>query len=284
VKGVAAVWICERRGGRPPIVGKMRPCNRPIIAEGGDARGAALVGIAAGTHNGGESAFFRAGTEPMSYATQSNGGTWTAVDLVERFGAIPLNRVVQNPPPGTATEQDVIDLDEHEDRLCELIDGTLVEKTAGAYESFLAAALIRLLGDFIVRNGLGVVLGEAGMMRLAPGLVRIPDVSFISLGRLPDHRMPREPIANLVPDLAVEVISSGNTRREMDSKLQEYFTAGVRLVWYVYHTPRREVYVYVSPTEYSIVHEGEMLDGGTVLPGFRVAIAELFAEPAGPKK
>ena len=60
---------------------------------------------------------------------QISGDSWTAVDLVERFGAIPLSRIVQNPAPGTATEQDVIDLDEHEDRLCELIDGTLVEKT-----------------------------------------------------------------------------------------------------------------------------------------------------------
>ena len=73
----------------------------------------------------------------MSHATDTTATAWTAVDLVERFGAIPLNRVVQNPPPGTATEQDVIDLDDHEDRLCELVDGTLVEKTVGAYESYL---------------------------------------------------------------------------------------------------------------------------------------------------
>ena len=223
------------------------------------------------------------GTQPMSYAPQIIADGWTAVDLVERFGAIPLSRVVQNPPPGTATEQDVIDFDDHQDRLCELIDGTLVEKTVGAYESCLAAVLIRLLGNFVARTNLGVVLGEAGMMRLAPGLVRIPDVSFISLGRLPNHRMPREPIPDLVPDLAVEVISRSNTRQEMDRKLQDYFTAGVRLVWYVYHTPRREVWAYISPTEYTIIREGESLDGGAVLPGFQLSLADLFAEPAGPQ-
>ena len=216
----------------------------------------------------------------MSYATQITADGWTAVDLVERFGAIPLQRIVQDPAPGMATEQDVIDLDEHEDRLCELIDGTLVEKTVGAYESYLAVALICLLGDFVKRNNLGIVLGEAGMMRLAPGLVRIPDVSFISFGRLPGRRVPREPIPDLVPDLAIEVISRRNTRQEMDRKLRDYFTAGVRLVWYVYHTPRREVWAYVSPTEYTVVREGETLDGGAVLPGFRVALADLFAEPA----
>ena len=133
------------------------------------------------------------------------------------------------------------------------------------------------------KNRLGIVLGEAGMMRLAPGLVRIPDVSFVSWDRLPERRVPREPIPDLVPDLAVEVISRHNTRQEMDRKLQDYFTAGVRLVWYVYHTPRREVWVYVSPTEYTVVREDETLDGGAVLPGFQLALADLFAEPAGPQ-
>ncbi len=65
----------------------------------------------------------------MTHATHSDAGGWTAVDLVERFGDIPLSRIVRDPPPGTATEQDVIDLDGHQDRLCELVDGTLVEKT-----------------------------------------------------------------------------------------------------------------------------------------------------------
>jgi Uma2 family endonuclease len=219
----------------------------------------------------------------MSYATQFIAEGWTALDLVERFGAIPLHRIVQNPEPGSATEHDVVALDAHEDRLCELVDGTLVEKTVGAYESYLAVLLGELLNAFVRKNRLGFTLGEAGMMRLAPGLVRIPDVSFISWDRVPDRRVPREPIPNLAPDLAVEVISSHNTRQEMDRKLQDYFTAGVRLVWYVYHSPRREVWVYVSPTEYSVVREDETLDGGAVLPGFHVPLADLFAEPAGPQ-
>jgi Uma2 family endonuclease len=218
----------------------------------------------------------------MSYATQITADGWTAVDLVERFGAIPLNRVVQNPQPGSATEQDVVELDAHEDRLCELVDGTLVEKTVGAYESYLAVFLGELLNAFVRKNRLGFTLGEAGMMRLAPGLVRIPDISFISWDRVPDRRVPREPIPDLAPDLAVEVISRHNTRQEMDRKLQDYFTAGVRLVWYVYHSPRREVWAYVSPTEHVVIREDETLDGGAVLPGFQLALADLFAEPAGP--
>ena len=81
----------------------------------------------------------------------------------------------------------MIDLEAHEDRLCELVEGTLVQKTAGAYESYLASVLIRLIGNFVADNDLGVVLGEAGMVRLARGLVRAPDVSFTSWKRLFVH-------------------------------------------------------------------------------------------------
>ncbi len=214
----------------------------------------------------------------MNYATDSDVGGWTAADLVDRFGPIPLRRVVPYPPPGKAGEQDLIDLEAHEDRLCELVDATLVEKTAGAYESYLASVLIRLIGNFVADNDLGVVLGEAGMMRLAPGLVRVPDVSFISWQRLPGRDLPSEPIWDLCPDLAIEVLSRFNTRREMDRKLHDYFTAGTRLVWYVHHAPRREVLVYVSAIAHRAVGEDETLDGGDVLPGFRLPLASLFAK------
>jgi Uma2 family endonuclease len=219
----------------------------------------------------------------MSHVSEIASADWTAADLVERFGAIPLSRIRQDPAPGTATEQDVVEISEHEDRLCELIDGTLVEKTVGFYESYLAGYLAALLSSYVRKHKLGIVLGADGMMRLAPGLVRIPDVSFISSHRLPDGRVPRESIPDLAPDLAVEVISRHNTRKEMDRKLHDYFAAGVQLVWYVYHSPRREVRVYVSPTEYSTVDEAGTLDGGAVLPGFTLALKDLFAEPAAPQ-
>lgn len=218
----------------------------------------------------------------MSHVVESTADGWTAADLVERFGAIPLNRVLQNPTPGTATEEDVVELNEHENRLCELVDGALVEKTMGFFESYLALFLAELLSAHARKHQLGIVLGADGMMRLAPGLVRIPDVSFIAWDRLPGRRVPREPIPDLAPDLAIEVISKHNTRQEMERKLQDYFTAGVRLVWYVYHSPRREVRVYRSPTEYSVVREDETLDGGEVLPNFRLVLRDLFAEPESP--
>ena len=204
---------------------------------------------------------------------------WTAADLVERFGPIPLHRIRLDPAPGTATEQDVIQIHNREDRLFELVDGVLVEKTVGTFEAYLAGVLVRLLGNYVVEHDVGIVLPPDGMMRLAPELVRIPDVSFISWKRLPGRRIPREPIASLAPDLAVEVISKYNTRQEMERKLLDYFAAGVREVWYVDHAPRRQVRVFATPEQFTVVSEREALAGGEILPGFTLPLEQLFAEP-----
>jgi Uma2 family endonuclease len=211
----------------------------------------------------------------MSEVTQSYTTTWTAADLVHRFGAIPITRLRSDPSPGAATEKDVVWIHDREDRLYELVDGTLVEKTVGTYESYLALTIGAILRSFVVKRDLGIVLGADGILRLAPGLVRIPDVSFISWGRLPSRQIPDEAIADLVPDLAVEVINRGNTCEEMDRKLREYFDAGVRLVWYVY-PGSREVHVYTAANEVNVINGQQAIDGHEVLPGLVVSLSELF--------
>jgi Uma2 family endonuclease len=137
--------------------------------------------------------------------------TVTLADLIERFGAMPAWRIRTVPKPGAATEQDVIDIEAREDRLCELIDGVRVEKTVGYWESYLAVELVAQLQNFVKPRKLGIVTGEAGMMCLFPCVVRIPDVAFAGREKFPDRRLPRKPIPALVPDLAVEVLSEGNT-------------------------------------------------------------------------
>ena len=201
----------------------------------------------------------------------------TAADLLELFGPMPAGRIRTEPPPGTATEQDVIDIEARESRLCELVDGVLVEKTVGYYESYLAVRLILWIGAFVEQHKLGVVAGEAGMLRLAPGLVRIPDVSFVSWDQLPGRRVPRVPIADLAPDLAVEVISPSNTAREMERKLRDFIDAGVRLIWYVYPEPQ-EVHVYTAE-RHDVLTIEQGLSGGDVLPGFVLPLRRLFEEP-----
>src|SRR5690606_19047662 len=103
----------------------------------------------------------------------------------------------------------------------------------GYFESLVAMELVVILGGWLAKNKLGKVLGPDGTLRILHRQVRAADVAFLSWDRFPKHRLPKEPIPPLVPDLAVEVLSKGNTKREMERKLDDYFEAGVRLVWLI---------------------------------------------------
>jgi len=200
----------------------------------------------------------------------------TITDLSEMFGPMPDRRIVREPPPGTANERDVLAIHARDNRPCELVDGILVEKAMGYEESLIAVELIRFLATFVANRKLGYVTGEGGMMKLAKGLVRIPDVAFVSTRRLPGGKPPRRPIPKLAPNLAVEVLSASNTAREMERKLIDYFGAGVELVWFV--DPRgRAVEVFTAIDSSKLLKVGQTLTGGTVVPGFKLQLRELFA-------
>jgi Uma2 family endonuclease len=201
----------------------------------------------------------------------------TVAELLHRLGDIPPERVRMRPLPGTATEADILEVDRTEDRLCELVEGVLVEKAMGIHESFLATLLIEVLNQFVRPRNLGMVSAPDGPMRLFAGLVRIPDVGFASWDRFPGRRIPTDPIPDLVPDLAVEVLSRSNTPREMARKRREYFAAGVLLVWEV-DPDTRTVNVYTGPNQFTTLGETDTLDGGTVLPGFTLSLHDLFGE------
>jgi Uma2 family endonuclease len=201
----------------------------------------------------------------------------TLADLVKRLGDVPLDRIRFHPSPGTATVQDVIDIQEREGRLCELVEGALLEKAVGYVESQLAFFLGSLLNAFVIPRNLGIVTGPDGTVELAADLVRIPDVAFTNWDRMPGRRRPDAPVPRLAPNLAVEVLSRSNTPGEMAVKRQEYFRAGVEVVWEV--DPRaRTVVVYTSPTASTTLTAADTLDGGTVLPGFTLPLQQLFAE------
>lgn len=201
--------------------------------------------------------------------------TETLADLLDRLGGIPLDRIRMRPAPGTATEHDLLDPQYGGTRLCELVDGVLVEKGVGYFESRLGAVLIWYLESFVRRRRLGIVVGADAHTRLRPGLIRMPDVAFVRKERLPKGKVPRTAIASLPPDLAVEIMSRSNTQRELDRKRREYFDAGVRLVWQVY--PRRKIVrVYSTADEFVELGEDDTLDGGDVLPGFSLSISEWF--------
>jgi Uma2 family endonuclease len=188
-----------------------------------------------------------------------------------------LSRIRLHPFPGTATEKDVLEVHARERRLCELVDGILVEKPMGIRESFLAIALASILREFCKAANLGAVVGPDGMIRLAPGLVRIPDVSFIPWDYFPNRQMTTKAMADFAPALAVEVLSPSNTKEEMKQKLRDYFQAGCKLVWFV-DPDKRTVAVYSSPDSLVILTEEDTLDGGIVLVGFSLPLRQLFAE------
>jgi Uma2 family endonuclease len=201
----------------------------------------------------------------------------SVADLIDRLGGIPAERIRLQPPPGTATERDLIRLLDAEDkRICELIDGVLVEKAMGTREGVFAAYVGRMIWNHAEKYDLGVVLGGDSPFRFQLGLIRVPDVSFVSWARIPGEEFPDEAIAELVPDLAVEVLSKSNTLAEIELKLDNYFEAGVRLAWVI--DPKKErAKIYSSRSRMQeIGAAGEQL-GTKVLPGFRLALRDVFS-------
>jgi len=219
----------------------------------------------------------------MPQATIASSHIKTLADLRQRLGKIPLERIWFHPAPGTATENDVIEAERRENRLCELVDGTLVEKAVGFEEARLAARLVYLVNSYLDRKDLGICVGADGMLRIAPGLVRIPDLSFISWERLPGRESPKVPIPDLAPDLAVEVLSEGNTKSEMTRKVREYFEAGVKLVWLI-DPKKRVARVYSSVDDSTLIRADQVLAGGNVLPGFVLRLSDLLDRGRRPRR
>jgi Uma2 family endonuclease len=166
--------------------------------------------------------------------------------------------------------------------LYEVIDGRVVEKQIGAYECWLVGVVFELLNRHVKDNSLGRAVPEM-IFDFRPVIKRErrPDVAFISFDRWARNRpVPQTRSWAVVPDLAIEIVSPTNTADEVAEKLEEYFRVGVRSVWVVY--PRQfKVYDYRSPTELRVLAAGDELDGGDVVPGFRVRLEAIFEESRG---
>ena len=120
------------------------------------------------------------------------------------------------------------------------------------------------------------------MTRLFGDTVRGPDVAFVAWNRMPDGRIPTVPIPDLVPNFVIEVLSTSNTYAEMSRKRREYFHAGVEILWMVDHRTRT-VTVFRSAQEATEYKDEAIIDGGQVLPGWKVNIGELFSRLDVPK-
>lgn len=145
----------------------------------------------------------------------------------------------------------------------------------GYFESRLAMILGYLIQGFVEQNDLGIVLGADGTLRILGDQIRVPDVAFLSWRHFPGRVLPAEPVPALAPDLAVEVLSKGNTRAEMERKLDDYFIAGVRLVWFI-DPASQSATVYEDRDRARQLSLSDSLTGGSVLPGFELPLQQLF--------
>jgi Uma2 family endonuclease len=200
----------------------------------------------------------------------------TAAEWIVALGGVELRRILVNPPPGTATELDLLNRLENEPKqLVELIDGTLVEKPMGQLESLLARLIATRLGIFVDANELGDVYGADCPIRMSTRNVRLPDVSFVER-KLSGRPLTTERVLDTWPDLAVEVISESNTRAELDRKRLELFQLGTRLIWQV-DWRTQSVEVYTSPDKPARVVTGPAkLSAEPVIPLFELDLAELW--------
>ncbi len=207
----------------------------------------------------------------------------TVGELLQRLGDIPAERVMWSPRPGTAKERDLLRYLERDKRLCELIDGTLVEKPMGQREASLAIWLGFFLGQYLEEHPIGQLYGSDGPFRLRRGRGRLPDVAYVSFDRLPDGPEADKPIANWAPDLAVDVSSASNTRKEMNTKLDEYFQSGVRLVW-ILDPKTKSLRVCKPGIAEKKLAEQDVLTGEDVLPGFKLSLKTLFGKLDGKRR
>jgi len=162
------------------------------------------------------------------------------------------------------------------DKLCELVRGELVMTTpAGFRRGRIACTVAGLLRAFVVSHDLGVVTGAETGFHIAsdPDTVRAPDVAFVSHRRMPE----REPIGFFpgAPDLAVEVVSPNDTASAVLAKAQDWLDAGCGAVWVV-DPQTGTVTVYQSPKQVQLLNPTDELDGGDVVPGFRIRVDSLF--------
>jgi Uma2 family endonuclease len=180
----------------------------------------------------------------------------------------------------TLTSEAIPTLEIEVGKRCEVVNGQVLEKPPmGNFQVLVGSILDQQLGNYARSHGLGRVASEM-LFKLHPTgkSKRRPDVAFVSYGRWArDRKVGFEDGWDVIPDLAIEVISPSNRADEVISKIREYFQAGVLRVWVVYPIDRM-VYIYDSPRKNIILGEGDELDGGDLLPGFRLSLTELFED------
>lgn len=160
----------------------------------------------------------------------------------------------------------------------EVVNGELIDMgNSGMEHGYVACILVAALTTVVRQNKLGAVCDSSTAFTLKNGNKRSPDVSFVAKERLKGLKRPPRGFFQGSPDLAVEILSPSNTIEEIHDKIVEYFENDTRLVW-VIHPDEKYVLVYHTPEPDRFLRPQDQLDGEAIVPGFSVAVAELFAE------
>ena len=207
---------------------------------------------------------------------------WTVADLYRRFGPIPFERIRQNPPPGSGTVDDVVRLNDHEDRLYELVDGILVEKTVGLEESIIAGYILTILNNFVLPRGLGLVAGEAGAIQLDCQSSSDPRRVVLLVGARARRQDPRRADSAARPRSGRRGHQPEQHPQGDGGKAPGIFRARAYAWSGTCGRSSRVVDVYTAPDHFTRLTASMRLDGGDVLPGFSVQVSELFEMPKRP--
>ena len=203
----------------------------------------------------------------------------TAIATSEMPAIVPQARAA----PRRVTADELLALPNEKD--FELVDGRLVERFGGARSSSLAIKVACLILEWSKSRAAGYVFEcSCGYQCFSksPDNVRKPKVSFIRFGRLPGEVVP-EGYITIAPDLAIEVLSPNDLASNVDSKVEEYLQAGVRLVWVV-QPDSKTVLIYRANGTIAGLREADELSGEDVLPGFRCRVHEIFRQFAAETK
>jgi Uma2 family endonuclease len=160
----------------------------------------------------------------------------------------------------------------------ELVNGVLADMgNSGMEHGGIGSFLGGLLAIHVRQLKLGCVCDSSTAFTLKNGNKRSPDVSFVDKERLKGLKRPPRGFFQGSPDLAVEILSPGNTVEEIHEKIVEYFANDTRLVW-VIHPDEKYVLVYHSPEPDRFLRSNDQLEGEDVVAGFSMLVADLFEE------
>ena len=176
-------------------------------------------------------------------------------------------------PRGTATLEDLLNMPE-DGQKHELVDGEIVVTPTGFRHSEVAGKILHIIATFLEKSPIGKVYTPDIGIWLPDGNLRSPDVTFVRNEKLPEGKSP-DTFGEVVPDLAVEVLSPNDSLRQVAAKIGEFLDCGVPLVWLV--DPSREtVTVYRSLSDTIQLGREDTIEADSVLPGFSSAVARFF--------